>query len=371
MIPMGFHAILTLSYVIPALYLFIRVWQLFIRKEDRFVYVLVFALLFSLYPLSNMTGEESGGLVVRLTGIAASYLLPFFLYSFLLVFLLDILLLFNKLVKIIPPEKINHRKYRRRIFVSILSLSIAVVVAGIINFNAIRLTRYETDVPARSSHLKSLRIAFVSDFHLDNTVSYGFVRRYVRKVKEAGPDLLLYGGDNLEGDGERIEEIENMLREIKPVYGSWAVQGNHDRIGRITDNFFTRTGIILLRDSVVRFNNSFIVAGRKDNRRSRMSAAELLEKANSDLPVIVIDHRPTEPEQISRTSADIVFSGHTHNGQLFPINLWLHRIYELSYGYMKKNRSHFFVSSGIRLWGPPVRTTARSEIVIVDVNFIH
>ena len=87
-------------------------------------------------------------------------------------------------------------------------------------------------------------------------------------------------------------------------------------------------------------------------------------------PVILIDHRPTEIEQISKTSADVVFSGHTHNGQLFPINLITRRIYELSYGYMRKGKTHFFVSSGIRLWGPLVRTTAKSEIMVIDISFI-
>ncbi|MCX6262262.1 MAG: hypothetical protein NTY95_15770, partial [Bacteroidia bacterium] len=60
-------------------------------------------------------------------------------------------------------------------------------------------------------------------------------------------------------------------------------------------------------------------------------------------------------------------SGHTHNGQLFPINIITRRIYELSYGYMKKGETHFFVSSGIRLWGPPVRTTGKSEIIVIDI----
>jgi len=87
------------------------------------------------------------------------------------------------------------------------------------------------------------------------------------------------------------------------------------------------------------------------------------------LPVIVLDHRPTEMEQLSETSADVVFSGHTHHGQLFPINLITKKVYELSYGYLKKRDTHFFVSSGIRLWGPPVRTVAKSEILVVEILF--
>jgi predicted MPP superfamily phosphohydrolase len=94
-----------------------------------------------------------------------------------------------------------------------------------------------------------------------------------------------------------------------------------------------------------------------------------MKNVPDSLPVILLDHRPTEMEQISKTSADIVFSGHTHDGQLFPINLITRRVYELSHGYLKKESTHFFVSSGIRLWGPPVRTTGKSEIVVVDLTF--
>jgi predicted MPP superfamily phosphohydrolase len=96
---------------------------------------------------------------------------------------------------------------------------------------------------------------------------------------------------------------------------------------------------------------------------------DLLRVAPENLPLIVLDHRPTEIEQLSETSADIVFSGHTHHGQLFPINLITKKVYELSYGNIKKEKTHFFVSSGIRLWGPPVRTVGKSEILIVNIKF--
>ncbi|NJK95137.1 MAG: hypothetical protein HC905_09695 [Bacteroidales bacterium] len=80
-----------------------------------------------------------------------------------------------------------------------------------------------------------------------------------------------------------------------------------------------------------------------------------------------MDHRPTELQEASRTITDIQFSGHTHNGQLFPVNLFLKRMYELSWGYKKIRDTHFFVTSGLRLWGPPVKTAGKSEIMLVDV----
>jgi hypothetical protein len=95
-----------------------------------------------------------------------------------------------------------------------------------------------------------------------------------------------------------------------------------------------------------------------------------MKSVTDTLPVIMIDHRPTEIDSVSETAVDVQFSGHTHNGQLFPLNLITKKIYILSYGYRKIVNTHFFVTSGLRLWGPPVRTTGKSEIVVVDINFI-
>ena len=91
--------------------------------------------------------------------------------------------------------------------------------------------------------------------------------------------------------------------------------------------------------------------------------------ASPDLPIILMDHRPTELQEVSHTAVDVQFSGHTHNGQLFPINLLTHSIYELSWGYKKIRNTHFFVTSGLRLWGPPVKTAGKSEIMLVEILF--
>jgi predicted MPP superfamily phosphohydrolase len=85
--------------------------------------------------------------------------------------------------------------------------------------------------------------------------------------------------------------------------------------------------------------------------------------------MILIDHLPTEIDPVCKTHIDIQLSGHTHNGQLFPINLITKRVYELSWGHKKIGNTDFFVTSGIRLWGPSVRTTGKSEIMIINANF--
>ncbi len=364
-----FHTILTLAYIIPNIYLFIRIWQLFIRKGYRVYYVLIYLLLFLIYPVSNLVREEGTFL-----SEFANYLLPFFLYVFLLVLLLDLLLLLNMLFRIISREKIKSSPFRRSGLTIIILFSLAVVIAGIINFNTIRITEYQVSVPRGSSDISHLRIAFASDFHLQENTPVRFVERFVEDIKTINPDIMLFGGDIVEGDreDENMEYFEKLLSSIKTKYGVYGVFGNHEHYARQDrGSFFSKAGIEILMDSVALIDNSFFLAGRNDSHSfTRKSARELLSKITDSLPVILLDHRPTETAEISRTSADVVLSGHTHNGQLFPINFITSSVYELSYRYMKKGETHFFVSSGIRLWGPPVRTTGRSEIVVIDVSMV-
>lgn len=362
-----FHTILTLSYTLPGIYLFIRIWQLFIEKKYVWWYVLVFALLYGIYPLGNILEDQFAGATFIFQKIS-DYILPFFLYLFLSVLVTDILLVLNRMLKFAPREKIWKRSFRNRYFVFILALSGLIVIGGIINFSTIRTTHYSLTVDGKSSGLDRLKVAFVSDFHLEGTVPPGFVRSFARKVEEINPDILLYGGDIVEGSGENLTYYEEIFRSIKVKYGSYGALGNHDRIRDFSNNFFTRAGISLLRDSVVIIDSSFVVAGRNDSRNRRSEAFELMENV-PELPVIMIDHRPTDYDNISKTSTDLVLSGHTHKGQMFPINLYLNTIYELSHGHIVKGDTHFIVSSGIRLWGPRVRTTGKSEIVVLEIEF--
>ena len=90
--------------------------------------------------------------------------------------------------------------------------------------------------------------------------------------------------------------------------------------------------------------------------------------APRNVPVIVMDHRPTEIQQVSAAGADILVSGHTHDGQLFPLNLITNSVYDLSWGYARVGNTDVFVTSGIQLWGPPVRTAGDAEIMLIDVD---
>ena len=149
-------------------------------------------------------------------------------------------------------------------------------------------------------------------------------------------------------------------------------KGNHEYYGGVDmHKFYRESGITLLIDSVIRIDSLIYLAGRNDQfAGDRITSQELLGNITRDLPVILLDNRPTESQEASLTATSIQFSGHTHGGQLFPLHLITRQVYELSRGYRKIRNTHFFVSSGLRLWGPPVKTAGKSEILLVDVLFV-
>jgi len=368
----SFHTIIGLAYTIPNIYVFLRIWHLFINKGFKIHYSLIYILLASIYPLSNLFSEGVTGFPAILRMIS-DYLLPFYLYLLLFILSFDILLLINLLFKIIPVEKLKSNPFKKAGLSVILFLSVAVVISGIINFNTIRTSKYQIEVPGKSSHLKHLKIAFAADFHLQEGTNIHFVERFVKKIGDIDPDLMVFGGDIVEGDNENenMKVFEKLLSEIKTKYGVFGVLGNHEYYaGQDKESFFDKAGIKVLCDTIVLIDNSFNLGGRYDSHfRIRKTISDLMKLVKDSLPMILIDHRPTEIDQVSKTTVDIQLSGHTHDGQLFPINLITRRVYQLSWGYRKIAHTHFFVTSGIRLWGPPVRTSGKSEIMVIDITF--
>ena len=90
---------------------------------------------------------------------------------------------------------------------------------------------------------------------------------------------------------------------------------------------------------------------------------------DNSFPVILMDHQPFKLEEAVNNKVDLQLSGHTHNGQLWPFNYITDMVYELTWGYKKKENTHFYVSCGAGTWGPPVRTGSRPEIVNVVLKF--
>jgi predicted MPP superfamily phosphohydrolase len=131
----------------------------------------------------------------------------------------------------------------------------------------------------------------------------------------------------------------------------------------------------VLRDGFEKINDSFYVVGREDRAirqftgGRRKDLKEILSGADKSLPLIMMDHQPFGLNDAFENGIDLQLSGHTHNGQLWPINYIVEKIYELSWGYKINGNTHYYVSCGAGGWGPPVRTGSRPEIINFRISF--
>lgn len=364
------NEILLLSPLI--VYSFIRILSLFRRPASRVAFAGAFLVLLAAFPVAESLSHRAGGHASKALMTIGYDALPYLMYLVLTVILSDIIIGGGRLLKLVSRESVRGSRFRLARLCLALAVPALVVAAGILNFHWLRVKEYSVDVPRRESAVAGLKVVFASDFHLGALTDRGFMEKFVAKVNALDPDIVLIGGDILEGD-RRDEDTTLFAREFRrlhAVYGVYAVPGNHEGYRGGGKEFSERAGILLLEDAVVKVDEAFYLVGRRDARsRNRKPVADLLKDVRQDLPVVLLDHRPTDLEAVSRTDVDIQLSGHTHDGQLFPINWITAREYELSWGHLKKGRTDFFVTSGVQLWGPPVRTAGASEILVIRVNF--
>lgn len=359
-------------YLAPLLiYVAWRLWTLVGSKWGKPLSTLLFALLVASYPVGGPLAEAAAGPAKRLLVIAAYDGMPALLYLVLTVVVVDLLIGLGRLFKVISREKARSVRFRRARLAVTLLIPTAIMIGGIINFKTVRIKEYAVEVPRRSSALEGLTIAFAADFHLGTVTAPGFLDKFAERVNGLRPDVILIGGDVFEGHGgeERMAEFESGFRLLRARFGVYGVPGNHEGYGGSRDAFFAQAGVTLLRDAVVRLDDAITLVGRNYGRRGRKSIDELLRAVPDDLPIIVMDHRPSDIAAVSRTRVDVQLSGHTHNGQIFPINWITKGQYLFGWGHLEMGRTHFFVTSGVQGWGPPIRTAGRSEIYFIRIKF--
>lgn len=255
---------------------------------------------------------------------------------------------------------------------------------GYWNMNQVVRTDYlvETDKEIRE---EGYRIAMISDLHYGTTMDAAGLKANAAGIEAAGPDLVVLCGDIVdEGTTKaQMEEAMEVLGSIESPLGVWFVHGNHDKTRyRQNPNFSVEeletairaSGIGILNDERVELTGDFTVIGRDDRSfpkdGSRKPVEELAAGADQEDFLLLLDHQPCELEAVDRSGCDLMLSGHTHAGQIWPTGLISQGlgIVEQNYGWRQMDHLQVIVSSGIAGWGYPVRTSRHCEYVVVEVR---
>jgi len=282
--------------------------------------------------------------------------------------------------------------------IAVLVIAAAGVSYGIFHAGQMRTTSYTVVVPSESAaeERDSLRIVFTADLHMGSQIGCPEIKKMVDRINAADPDVVLLGGDLFDSGYDLLDDpaqLEEILRGIRSCEGVYAVYGNHDvsetliggfsvtplnrafRDPRMTE-FLENAHIRMLEDQAVALDGGKVwLAGRLDGEKAgdgtnnRLSAAALMKKTKSGTPVIVLEHEPVELQQLSDLGASLILSGHTHDGQLFPLNLAQKLIWDNPYGRRQYGQAASIVTSGVGLYGPPMRVMTDSEVVVINLQF--
>ena len=258
-------------------------------------------------------------------------------------------------------------------------LAAAMILGGMANARDIHATR----VTIENEQLdEDLRIAWLSDLHYPTSADAGALRQLVRRISDEQPDVIILGGDIVDEhtSAAQMEEAFDELGKLRSSLGIYYIYGNHD-CARYSDQpayseeqlerAIARQGIEILCDERVLLRDDVMLVGRDDRTQAqgaRAAAEELM--GDEDVCHILLDHRPLQLAENAAAGYDLQLSGHTHDGQIFPIGTLcsLLGLNELEHGTLHADGFSAVVSSGAGTWGYPVRTQGISEYVVIDMK---
>jgi len=314
------------------------------------------------------------GIIFSIVSLNMFSVIGIFLIHFILISLLiDLMfLIFKKIIK--------NRKIINIYKLTIIPLIITIIlfIYGFFNIRDIVETKYTLYTDKEIG--EDIRILLLTDSHYGDILTKSSLDNLKNRLDDVNADIVILGGDIVDErtSKEEMEYIFSVFGDIKNKDGIYYVYGNHDAQQYNINSKYTYeelnkvisdNDIYILKDNYTTVKDNVVIAGRNDYSMGRASIDSYLD-VFLDSYLIMVDHQPIEYSENIDFGIDLILSGHTHAGQIFPIESFINLLHtaDLSYGYERFNNMDAIVSSGVAGWGYPIRTSRHSEYVVIDVK---
>ena len=356
--------------IVFSIYIAYHIHLSFFAKYNRAKVTPFVMIICNLFIITRSIEKFSDTQLSNAVIFISDIILALFIYVFILFLTTDIVKLIFKLSKI---PFINNNIQG----IIVVSLAAIIFLLGFLNSHITKIKEY--NISLNKTVYSPFKIAALADIHIGSDISPTRLYKEIQKINELEPDIVFIAGDIIDNNVyDFTDEYIEKFRKIEAPLGVYVVFGNHEYYSGSKNDVlykFNRAGFKTLIDDVVYIpEKEFYIIGRDSLRHTNSSndertSIETLYSRIDDKtkPVIILDHIPKSSLDGRKINADIQISGHTHDGQLFPINLIVKKMYELSHGMKNYDGFHFFVTSGLGLWGPPVRVGTDSEIMLINV----
>lgn len=263
-----------------------------------------------------------------------------------------------------------------------------IIVFGYINLRNIQKTEY-TVYTEKDIRPEGYRIALIADVHYGVSFTGDEFLRKCEEINRQDVDMVILCGDIVDDSTTKkeMQEVFSALSSIESEFGIYYVYGNHDRqqysrsrnySEKELRNEIEKNNIIILCEDVITLNDEFVIVGREDYSAEQISGQEkrktvknLLEKVDRSFFVLTLDHQPKEYKENAKYGTDLLLSGHTHGGQIWPVNIIdnIFKINDANYGLVQIDKdTSAIVTSGFAGWNYPIKTSAPSEYVIINIK---
>ncbi len=295
--------------------------------------------------------------------------------GFLFLFLVSLAVTYlgNFLASLLGIGSLSDREFEN----VVLLITIVACVGGMFQaYRTPKLVHFHVDRTSRYQQGKSLKIVHLSDLHLGYDLGHDFLRKVVDRVNSLEPDLIVMTGDIMEGDPEYFATFKSELSRFQAKLGVFGVTGNHDFYNGVREfiQIMGSAGIRILQNERLVLMPGIQIMGIHDPTANHLKYQDFesnLEKPlldlNSQMPSLLMMHQPKAFEPAVDKKVDLILCGHTHKGQIFPLNLIVKRVFDHVSGvYRVSSDTELIVSNGTGFWGPPLRIGAESQIVVVE-----
>lgn len=292
-------------------------------------------------------------------------------YYFFATYYLTLLLLpcgLMKLLFLIPGLEVYEQSVLQGYARFVAFLVTSLMIAGY--WRAHHPVVRHVEVLTEKSIPRDFTVAFASDIHLGPSIGAKFARRMVTRLNELQPDLVLFGGDMMDGD-QRIVERQGGFQALAGIHAAWGVYGvlgNHDHYGydvnRVKEQL-QQSGIRILSGETVEPAKGVALTGIMDARYHGEAPGI------PELPGIfhiLIEHEPVHINEAAKAQGNLYLAGHTHAGQYWPNRIFVRKLFPFDYGTKLFDQLTAVVTSGYGSWGARFRTGPAPEIVLVEVK---
>jgi len=257
----------------------------------------------------------------------------------------------------------------------------ALVLIGLISiysfFNANR-TPVVKEVAIPMNHLPAelsgFKIVQLSDIHLDAYKSTASIARIVDRANSLAPDLMVITGDLVDRGATEVPEFLEQMKRLQAKHGVFAITGNHEFYAGMDRflEFMKAAGIKVLRNESVTIAGELHLAGIDDEQGNQFDQGPDLKKAlaqcDKTKPTVLLYHRPLLFDEAVKKGVDLQLSGHTHGGQIPPMDILVYLVYRYPVGLYEREGAYLYTSPGTGHWGPAMRLLTSPEITLFTLK---